>query len=132
MIDYMAAARRLSVLGFKDNLFNIYRQELGMPLLGRCTGSGCGAAFNFVALLPNGDVHACRKFPSLLGNIRHRSLAETYDSPEAERCRRGCSACDGCAIRMKCGGCLAVTAGHGMDPFTQRDPHCFMLTIGPS
>ena len=35
-----------------------------------CTGYGCGAAFNFVALLPDGEVHACRKFPSPIGNIR--------------------------------------------------------------
>ncbi len=126
MIDYMVAKRRLSVLGFKDNLFNIYRHELGMKLLGGCTGYGCGAAFNFLALLPNGEVHACRKFPSLVGNIEQNTLAQIYDSPEAAKYRRGCTDCDGCAIRHKCGGCLAVTDGHGLDPFTQRDPHCFM------
>lgn len=126
MIRYMVAKKRLGVLGYKDNLFNIFRKELGMKLQGGCTGFGCGAAFNFVAVLPNGDVHACRKFPSYIGNIREQSLGEIYDSPAAVRHRRGCLACDGCEIRDKCGGCLAVTAGHGLDPFTQRDPHCFM------
>lgn len=126
MIDYWVAARQSKVLGYKDNLFNILRHELGFPLTGGCTGFGCGAAFNFVALLPDGAVHACRKFPSLIGNIQEQSLSEIYDSAEAERYRRGCEACDGCAIRAKCGGCLAVTAGHGLDPFKVRDPHCFM------
>lgn len=126
MIEYLAARRDNPAMGIKDNLFNIYFHELGYPLFGGCTGKGCGAAFNFVAVLPNGDVHACRKFPSPLGNLLMSSLDEIYSTPEAQRYRRGCTACDGCAIRAKCGGCLAVTAGHGRDPFTEIDPHCFM------
>lgn len=126
MIDYMVAQRGNPILGMKDNLFNIYRHELGMPLTGGCTGHGCGAAFNFFAVLPNGDAHACRKFPSKIGNVVESSFSEIWDSPEAARYRRGCTECDGCPIRAKCGGCLAVTSGHGLDPFTTKDPHCFM------
>lgn len=126
MIDYLVARRQNRSMGLKDNLFNIYLHELGYPLFGGCTGKGCGAAFNFVAVLPDGDVHACRKFPSPLGNLLESNLSEIYASAEAEKYRRGCSACDGCAIRSKCGGCLAVTAGHGHDPFAVVDPHCFM------
>jgi len=126
MVQYMAAARDNRTLTFKDNLFNIFRHELGMPLEGGCTGFGCGAAFNFLAVLPNGDAHACRKLPSPVGNLLREPLEVVYDSEAAQRYRRGCSACDGCAIRAKCGGCLAVAFGAGLDPFTERDPHCFM------
>ena len=126
MVDYMVARESNPTLGYKDNLFNIIRYELGMKLTGGCTGYGCGAAFNFLVLLPNGDVHACRKFPSPVGNILRSTFGEIYDSDEATRYRRGCTDCDGCPIRAKCGGCLAITSGHGLDPFKQRDPHCFM------
>jgi len=127
MVDYMAAARDNPILSFKDNLFNIFRKELGLKLTGGCTGQGCGAAFNFVAVLPNGEVHACRKFPSPIGNVLEDDLASIYDTELAARYRRGCEACDGCSIRRKCGGCLAFVTGQGMDPFTVRDPHCFMF-----
>ncbi len=126
LIEWMAEAQKNPSLGFKDNLFNILKHELGLPLGGGCTGFGCGAAFNFVALLPHGEVHACRKFPSPLGSVYSEGLAAIYDSELAARYRRGCSACDGCAIRHKCGGCMAVAHGAGLDVFEERDPHCFM------
>lgn len=126
MVEWMTAKQTNPMLGFKDNLFNILRHELGMKLTGGCTGFGCGAAFNFVAVLPDGQVHACRKFPSKIGNLRETPLETIYDSAAAERYRVGCTACSGCAIQSKCGGCLAVTRGAGLDPFTQVDPYCFM------
>lgn len=54
-------------MGLKDNLFNLVLAEGGEAPFGGCTGNGCGAAFNFVTLLSDGEVHACRKFPSPLG-----------------------------------------------------------------
>lgn len=126
LIDWMAEGKKNPALVYKDNLFNIFRHELGQRLYGGCTGFGCGAAFNFLALLPHGELHACRKLPSPVGDLRFQTLGEAYDSEIAARYRRGCTACDGCAIRHRCGGCLAVSYGHGQDPFEERDPHCFM------
>lgn len=126
MIEYLVAARDNRVFGFKDNLFNIFRHELRQPLFGGCTGQGCGAAFNFVAVLPDGAVHACRKFPSPIGRVPDRGLAEIWDSEKARVYRRGSAACAGCKIRHRCGGCLAVVHGHQLDPLVDRDPHCFM------
>ncbi len=126
MVEYMAAAKNNPILGFKDNLFNIFRHELGQPLWGGCTGQGCGAAFNFVAVLPDGAVHACRKFPSPIGHVPEQDLATIYDSERARLYRQGSAACAGCAIRHRCGGCLAVVYGKGLDPYSDRDPHCFM------
>lgn len=124
--SYLAAALENPGMGLKDNLFNVLRAEKGEPLLGGCAGFGCGAAFNFVSLLPDGEVHACRKFPSLIGNIFAQSLAEIYDAPMARQYRAGCQACRDCRLRPACGGCLAVSHGFGLDVFTQRDPYCFL------
>jgi len=122
---YLDAAQDNPVMGLKDNLFNIILYRRGGKLTGGCTGYGCGAAFNFLTLLPEGEVHACRKFPSLIGNINERSLAELYDSESAARYRAGASACLGCSIRPVCGGCLAVAHGMGVDVFEGKDPFCF-------
>ncbi len=122
--EYLQAAETNPILRLKDNLLNVLLEEQGLLLAGGCAGHGCGAAFNFVALLPDGEVHACRKLPSPLGNILHTSLAEIYHSPLAERYRQGSSACATCAIRPACGGCPAVTQGFGLDIFSDLDPYC--------
>jgi len=123
---YLAAAEKNPAMGAKDNLFNIVQDSRGKELFGGCTGFGCGAAFNFVSLLPDGEVHACRKFPSPIGNIFSQSLVEIYDSASSRKYRAGCQACRDCRLRPACGGCLAVSHGFGLDVFAERDPYCFI------
>jgi selenobiotic family peptide radical SAM maturase len=117
------------VLALKDSLFNTILDGNGTELFGGCTGYGCGAAFNFVAILSDGEVHACRKFPSPIGTIMLRSLEEVYDSEAAARYRAGSSACAGCSLNAVCRGCPAITASFGLDPFTAKDPFCFSDAI---
>lgn len=123
---YLAAARANPTLALKDNLINILRLRDGGGLFGGCAGFGCGAAFNFVALLPDGEVHACRKFPSAIGHLKEQTLGEIHDSANAARYRRGPEQCRGCRVRHVCGGCLAVIASQGLDPTRDRDPCCFI------
>jgi selenobiotic family peptide radical SAM maturase len=123
--EYLEAAARDPALGIKDNLINILRRERGEPPFGGCTGYGCGAAFNFIALLPDGEAHACRKFPSPIGNAVRDGIAAVYESAAARAYRAGCAACRDCAIRPVCGGCLAVAHGFGLDSLSERDPLCF-------
>jgi len=122
---YLAAAEKTPFIALKDNLFNIIKQEQNQSWFGGCAGYGCGAAFNFVALLPDGEVHACRKLPSLLGNIFSADLEQIYHSDLAERYRQGAKACQDCKIRPVCGGCPAVSYGFGLDVFADKDPYCF-------
>jgi len=121
---YCESATRLSVLSFKDNMLNAHLAATGKPLFGGCTGFGCGASFNFMALLPDGEVHACRKFPSLIGNISAASLGEIYDGQAAVRYRTRSEACRECSIVATCGGCPAVVSGLGFDIAKDRDPFC--------
>lgn len=124
--DYLAACRENPIMAMKDNLINIERDLQGRDLFGGCTGFGCGAAFNFVSVLPSGEVHACRKYPSPIGNILHSSLEEIYSAEKAKAYRRGSAACIDCRLRPVCGGCPAVTYGYGHDPFSAKDPACFL------
>jgi selenobiotic family peptide radical SAM maturase len=122
---FLAAAESNACLSLKDNLFNLHLAERNRPLTGGCTGFGCGAAFNFVSVLPDGEVHACRKFPSPIGNIYTQSLNDIYDAEPARKYRAGTSACQDCQLHSVCRGCAAVTHGFGLNVFTDRDPYCF-------
>ena len=122
---YSEAVDSNPCLGVKDNLLNIIYHEQGKPLFGGCTGYGCGAAFNFMAVLADGTVHACRKFPSLLGNLKDQSLSEIYNSAAAKRYRGGAEECRDCRLNSVCRGCLAVSDSHGQDIFSRKDPYCF-------
>jgi selenobiotic family peptide radical SAM maturase len=122
---YLAAAKENPCIGRKDSLMNIILRQEKQPLFGGCAGYGCGAAFNFVAILPDGEVHACRKLPSYIGNAFEQSISAIYHDEPARRYRAGSAACFACSIRPVCGGCLAVTYGFGLDVFRNKDPNCF-------
>jgi selenobiotic family peptide radical SAM maturase len=124
--DYAAAAETNPCLGLKENLLNIIYDRKKKPFFGGCTGYGCGAAFNFLALLADGTVHACRKFSSPLGSILDHSLNEIYESAAANRYRQGAVECRDCRLNPVCRGCLAVSYSHGNDIFRQKDPYCFL------
>ncbi len=136
--SYREAARRNPILRLKDNLFclvpsdgsscNSSRSE--RPGMRGCTGHGCGAAFNFVALLPDGEIHACRKFPSLIGNVQTSDMETIYQSEIARRYRAGPDGCLGCKHQRHCNGCMAVVYGCGLDPLRVRDPFCFRERAG--
>ncbi len=126
LIKYAQAAKQNEILYYKDNLLNILRYKNGENLFDGCTGFGCGAAFNFITVLPDGQAHACRKFPSLIGNVFTQKIADIYDSPIAQKYRNGCKACNTCPIRHACGGCMAISNSFGLDIYSHKDPHCFM------
>ena len=123
--EYEAAAARNPIMGLKDNLINIIRYEKDLAPFGGCTGHGCGAAFNFMALLPDGEVHACRKFPSLIGNVLENNIYDIYHGRRARRYRAGSGACRDCSLNVVCRGCLAIAYSLGLDIFSDRDPFCF-------
>jgi selenobiotic family peptide radical SAM maturase len=123
---YEEVAGDSPMMALKDNLINIIRTEEGLEPFGGCTGYGCGAAFNFVALLPDGEVHACRKFPSPIGNILQTPLMSIYHSNIAQKYRSGSEACRDCSLAAVCRGCLAIIYSQGLDVFKDRDPFCFI------
>lgn len=123
---YIEAAEDNPIVGFKDNMINPILHQQGREPFDGCTGYGCGAAFNFLAVLPDGEVHACRKFPSQVGNLNEQTLMTIYDSPSAQKYRTGSTACNSCPLHYACGGCMAVVHGLGLDVFKDRDPYCYL------
>ncbi len=128
LVSYRQAAENNPIMRLKDNLFNLLHHQEGLPFMGGCTGYGCGAAFNFVSVLPDGQVHACRKFPSPIGDLNEQDLMTIYESDMAVQYRKGSSSCYQCEIKPLCGGCLAVSYGFNKEPFHDLDPYCFVNT----
>jgi len=124
--SYEKAVQKYPVLGLKDNMLSVLSYRKGLEPFGGCTTFGCGAAFNFLAVLSDGEVHACRKFPSPIGNIFRQNISKIYDSPQAQRYRAGCRACHTCKLHAVCGGCLAVAHSLGLNIFEEKDPFCFL------
>ena len=122
---FIRVAKPDTVFSLKDNLFNILLHNRQDPVFGGCTGYGCGAAFNFVSVLATGEVYACRKFPSFIGDITRQSLTEIYHSPIAGQYRNGPDDCRGCGLNLVCRGCMASAYSHGLDVFKAKDPYCF-------
>jgi selenobiotic family peptide radical SAM maturase len=123
---YLAASDENNYIKVKDNLFNILLHDSQRELFDGCTGFGCGAAFNFISVLSDGEAHACRKFPSPIGNVFRDGIAGVYDSARAARYRSRPEGCKDCGISPVCGGCFAIAHSFGYNVFKQKDPFCFM------
>ena len=125
--QYLAFAENSQTASYKENLINLIRWERGEETTTGCTGSGCGIAFDGIVLLPDGEVHGCRKLPSRMGNLWEETLEDIYFSPASTELRRGLKACDGCPIRAICGGCIAASAIPSTGFADSIDPCCWKL-----
>ncbi|NTW53451.1 MAG: SPASM domain-containing protein [Chlorobaculum sp.] len=125
--EYLAFAERSQTASYKENLINLIRWERGQETTTGCTGSGCGIAFDGIILLPDGEVHGCRKVPSRMGNLWEETLEDIYYSPASAELRRGLKACDGCPIRAICGGCIAASPIPPTGFADTIDPCCWRL-----
>lgn len=123
---YVEFAKKNQKIRLKENLINIVLYKEYNEVFGGCTNFGCGAAFNFVAILPDGEVHACRKFHSYIGNVYREDFETIYFSEEAEKYRKPPQECLNCPINRVCRGCLAVTDSLKINFSYFKDPFCFL------
>lgn len=126
---FNAYSEKSRIVSYKENLLSLVRYQGGQTLACGCTGYGCAIAFDGVALLPDGEVHGCRKFPSLIGNLWNQSLEDIYFSKMAVSYRRGMHACDGCPIHHVCGGCAASAQIPSSGFSDAMDPFCWRLKL---
>ena len=139
--QYRQAARRLAEEGLplrcreKPNLFRVLSVlEQGREVLhpaGAAAVGGCLAGWNGVAVLADGRVMACRRFPSVVGRLPEQPFAEIFlGSPELRRFRRASQygACGGCRFFGLCRGCPAVAFGRTGQP-RGAFPLCFRTLL---
>lgn len=113
----------------KDHLWTAFLYEEGLYKLcdtKEIVLDGCNCAIKHMTLLPNGNVYACRRFDSMVGNINQQTFKEIFLSSEMEKFRQieRLSGCGDCELLNYCRGCHAVSAGTTGN-FFDKDPQCW-------
>ena len=91
--------------------------------------SGCNCGNCHMTILPNGDLYACRRFESKVGNILTDRLADVWTGPmEQYRNYNEFQKCSKCELLPYCRGCPAVAYG-ATDSFYGSDPQCWKAVI---
>jgi len=113
---------------FKDHLWKLFFYEQGLLQIKtdeKTIVSGCNCGFNHLTILPDGDVQACRRFESRIGNAHKSNLTNLFlFKAKKYRAIDDLEKCGKCELLHYCRGCLAVAHGTYGD-FRKPDPYCW-------
>ncbi len=120
-------------IGKKDNLWRLLYHEKGLLPLPRekTAQTGCPCGFTSLTILPDGEVHVCRRCDSKVGTLPDDDIFHLYLNSKITKQFRDVSRIEGCSIcrlRTVCRGCPAVGAsryGH----LGRRDPQCWRIVM---
>jgi radical SAM/SPASM domain protein of ACGX system len=112
----------------KDHLWTLFLYEKGLYKPPVCEGvtEGCNCARNHITILPNGDIYACRRMESKVGNVKTDRLSDVWVSEQMDAYRQYDKfvKCSKCELKSVCRGCPAVTYGYTHDLY-DADPQCW-------
>jgi radical SAM/SPASM domain protein of ACGX system len=115
----------------KDHLWTLFLYEKGLfkipeGLKDDVIYDGCNCANCHLTILPKGEVMACRRFESTIGNIFNESLYDLFSSEKMDyfRAYNKFEKCVRCELKPFCRGCPAVTYGYTGN-FYGTDPQCW-------
>lgn len=127
--EYEAAGCK-TVFNLKDHLWILYQYEEGHFTLPSDAEpgliySGCNCGNCHMTILPNGDLYACRRFDSKVGNVFEDNIVDVWLKPmERYRNFQDFSKCSKCELLPYCRGCPAVAYG-ATGSFYGADPQCW-------
>ena len=116
----------------KEHLFTLLRYELGDFVIPEYAGDhpetifdGCHLGMG-CTILPNGDLMACRRMESVIGNVKEEHI---FDVLSSEKCAiytevKNIRKCKDCELLNFCRGCRAVGFNIGGD-LQGDDPMCW-------
>lgn len=115
----------------KDHLWTLFLYEKGLfqipeGLEDDVIYEGCNCANNHLTLLPQGEVYACRRMESKVGNAFEEKLYDIFTGKEMDSYRQydKFKKCAQCELKRFCRGCPAVTYGYTGN-FYAADPQCW-------
>jgi len=114
----------------KDHLWTLYEYEKGIFKIPEDAQSGmiyggCNCGNCHLTILPNGELFACRRFSSKVGNVFEDRIADIWVCEmETYREYTKFKKCAKCELQPWCRGCPAVTYGTTGD-FYEADPQCW-------
>ncbi|MFA6534396.1 MAG: radical SAM/SPASM domain protein, ACGX system [Patescibacteria group bacterium] len=122
-------SERKTIFSLKDHLWTLFLYERGLfELRGEdLIFEGCNCGIQHLTLLPDGQVYACRRFESPVGNIATESFSDIFWGEKMEYYRqyKRFAACKNCKLLNYCRGCPAVAQCVTGD-FYARDPQCWI------
>lgn len=122
---------RHTTFQLKDHLWNLFLYEKGLFKIPRDADKkmiydGCHCAISHMTILPTGEVYACRRMESKIGNVFETPMYELFIGNDIEEFRDfdKFEKCNKCELRGFCRGCPAVAYGY-MGNMYASDPQCW-------
>ncbi|MDF2845858.1 MAG: Radical domain protein, partial [Herbinix sp.] len=120
-----------TTFNLKDHLWTLFLYEkrlFNIPegLDEKKIYDGCNCANCHMTILPNGDVYACRRMESLIGNAFSESMKDIFLGEKMDKYREydKFEKCSKCELLRFCRGCLAVAYGYTHNSYA-ADPQCW-------
>ena len=120
-----------TTFNLKDHLWTLYLYEKGLfTIPTECDSEtiydGCHCGDCHFTIQPDGNVMACRRFESIVGNLFIHPLRELWTGKEMEAYRQydRFEKCSRCELLRFCRGCPAVAFGYHRS-FYAPDPQCW-------
>lgn len=124
---------RHTTFQLKDHLWTLFLYEKGIFKIPenadkKMIYDGCHCAISHMTILPTGDVYACRRMESKIGNVFDTSMYDLFMSASMEKYRDfdRFEKCSMCELRGFCRGCPAVTYGYTGNMYAP-DPQCWKI-----
>lgn len=115
----------------KDHLWALFLHEKGLfqipeELDPDIIYDGCNCANSHLTILPKGDIYACRRMESNVGNAFSEKLYDVFTGEKMAYYRQydKFEKCSKCELKRFCRGCPAVAYGYTGNPYTP-DPQCW-------
>ncbi|WP_201763850.1 radical SAM/SPASM domain protein, ACGX system [Methanosphaerula palustris] len=127
---------RGTTFNLKDHLWTLYLYEKGLFSIPKGLDAttiydGCNCGNCHLTILSNGEIYACRRFESNIGNIFKDRLYDVFFGSEMDKKYRESKKfekCSTCELLRFCRGCPAVAYGYTHD-FYAADPQCWKGVI---
>ena len=120
-----------TTFNLKDHLWTLFLYEKGLFTIPEGLDDdviydGCNCANCHMTILPNGDIYACRRQESKVGNVFSDRLHDVFLGSEMGKFRdyKKFEKCSKCELLRFCRGCPAVAYGYTGN-FYAADPQCW-------
>lgn len=120
-----------TIFVLRDSLWKLFLYENGLfkAAKGDLVSGGCNIGISKLTMLPDGNVYACRRFESFVGNILKEDFEDIFFGKKMDVYRDidAFEGCKDCELLNYCRGCHAVSAAT-FGNFFKKDPQCWMKT----
>lgn len=115
----------------KDHLWTLFLHEKGLfeipeDLDKNTIYDGCNCANSHMTILPTGNVYACRRMESQIGNVFKENIHDIFLGEKMDKYREygKFEKCSKCELLRFCRGCPAVAYGYTGNSYAP-DPQCW-------